>query len=65
MGRDMAEAGGAVAAAAAAMAAEAAEEGSLARPLVPQNQAGKFMVREGAASVPARQGAARRIAQCF
>ncbi|GFR53005.1 hypothetical protein Agub_g15695, partial [Astrephomene gubernaculifera] len=67
MGARVSTAGGvaAEAAAAAAAAAEAEEEAALARSLVPRNQAGTFMVREGAASTPARVAATRRIANCF
>ncbi|KAG2430731.1 hypothetical protein HYH02_013571 [Chlamydomonas schloesseri] len=53
-----------VAAAAAAVAAEAEEEAVAARSLVPRNQAGTFMVREGTASTPTRPGM-RRIAGAF
>eukprot|EP00198_Chlamydomonas_reinhardtii_P000428 XP_001689763.1 hypothetical protein CHLREDRAFT_195864 [Chlamydomonas reinhardtii] len=51
-----------VAAAAAVVAAEAEEEAAAARSLVPRNQAGTFMVREGSAST--RPGM-RRIAGAF
>ncbi|KAG2425336.1 hypothetical protein HXX76_013750 [Chlamydomonas incerta] len=55
---------GLIAAAAAAVAVEAEEEAAAARSLVPRNQAGTFMVREGTASTPTRPGM-RRIAGAF
>ncbi|KAG2496469.1 hypothetical protein HYH03_005296 [Edaphochlamys debaryana] len=53
-----------VAQAAAAMASAAEGEAALARSLVPRNQAGTFMVREGQSSSNKPLGA-RRVAGCF